>query len=134
MHRQHHTKAEPQFLDTYEGHWLEGPFQGAGMLVPFTVYNYSALDLLLILVFLNARGMLRHDPRGIFLVGNHHLIHHKHPNYNYGEQWLDFLGGTTKTSPAPQWPPCDRVQPPSPPSLASQDVDRPLHHAEASCS
>ena len=29
--------------------------------------------------------------RFIFLIGNHHLLHHKYPNYNYGEYWIDSL-------------------------------------------
>jgi sterol desaturase/sphingolipid hydroxylase (fatty acid hydroxylase superfamily) len=43
---------------------------------------------------LNIRGMMRHDKRGTWLVGNHHLLHHQYPRYNYGEVWLDYLGGT----------------------------------------
>jgi sterol desaturase/sphingolipid hydroxylase (fatty acid hydroxylase superfamily) len=30
------------------------------------------------------------------LVGDHHLIHHQYPNYNYGEVWLDQLCGTRR--------------------------------------
>ena len=46
------------------------------------------------IIILNIRGMLRHDYRFIWLVGNHHLLHHKYPQYNYGEYWLDYLFGT----------------------------------------
>ena len=95
-HREHHVNTRPKFLDTYVGHWTESPFQGAGMFFPFVVFHYSALDVILILTFLNARGMMRHDDRFVFLVGDHHLIHHLHPQYNYGEYWLDWLGGTLK--------------------------------------
>jgi len=35
--------------------------------------------------------MLRHDNRFIWLIGNHHILHHKHPKYNFGEYWLDKL-------------------------------------------
>ena len=38
--------------------------------------------------------MMRHDDRFTWLIGNHHLLHHKYPQYNYGEYWLDWLGGT----------------------------------------
>ena len=29
------------------------------------------------------------------LYSIHHLLHHKHPSYNYGEYWIDLLCGTT---------------------------------------
>ena len=35
--------------------------------------------------------MLRHDKRFIWLIGNHHILHHKYPRYNFGEYWLDKL-------------------------------------------
>ena len=39
--------------------------------------------------------MMRHDERCIFLIGNHHLLHHKYPNYNSfnekGFQDVEFL-------------------------------------------
>lgn len=93
-HKEHHYKIVPNFLDTYVGHRLEGPFQGVGMFVPFVVLNYTMYDVFLILLILNVRGMMRHDERFIFLIGNHHLLHHKYPNYNYGEYWIDWLCGT----------------------------------------
>jgi sterol desaturase/sphingolipid hydroxylase (fatty acid hydroxylase superfamily) len=46
------------------------------------------------LFFLNVRGMMRHDERFVWLIGNHHLLHHLHPQHNYGEYWLDRIGGT----------------------------------------
>ena len=93
-HKKHHSKLIPSFLDTYVGHRLEGPFQGLGMFLPFCVFEYSMLDILIILVFLNVRGMMRHDERCVFLIGNHHLLHHKYPSYNFGEYWIDSICGT----------------------------------------
>lgn len=46
--------------------------------------------------------MLRHDYRCSWLIGNHHLIHHMHPNYNYGEYWLDYLFNT-------EWHKCKEI-------------------------
>jgi sterol desaturase/sphingolipid hydroxylase (fatty acid hydroxylase superfamily) len=40
--------------------------------------------------------MMRHDDRCSFIIGNHHLIHHQYPNYNYGEYWIDYLCKTNK--------------------------------------
>jgi sterol desaturase/sphingolipid hydroxylase (fatty acid hydroxylase superfamily) len=27
-------------------------------------------------------------------IGNHHLLHHQFPAWNFGEYWLDWLCGT----------------------------------------
>lgn len=35
--------------------------------------------------------MLRHDHRFVWLIGNYHILHHKHNHYNFGEYWLDCL-------------------------------------------
>lgn len=93
-HREHHKADEPRFLDTYRGHIIETSLQGLGMFFPCTVYAYSSYDVFIILCFLNIRGMMRHDDRLIWLIGNHHLLHHKYPLYNFGEYWLDSLMGT----------------------------------------
>ena len=93
-HKEHHTKIIPTYMDTYVGHGLEGPFQGIGMFIPFIVWNYSRYDIFLILLLLNIRGMMRHDERFVFLIGNHHLLHHKYPKYNFGEYWIDSICGT----------------------------------------
>ncbi len=93
-HVLHHTKVEPTFMDTYVGHTLESALQGLGTFVPYLFCEFSAAELLVTLAILNVRGMLRHDSRCVFLIGNHHLLHHKYPNYNFGEYWLDTLFGT----------------------------------------
>jgi sterol desaturase/sphingolipid hydroxylase (fatty acid hydroxylase superfamily) len=95
-HSIHHSKDNPRFMDTYLGHPLEGPFQGIGMFAPYIFYNYSMTETAIILAFLNVRGMMRHDDRCSWLIGNHHLMHHKCPNYNYGEYWIDWLCSTVK--------------------------------------
>jgi sterol desaturase/sphingolipid hydroxylase (fatty acid hydroxylase superfamily) len=93
-HRIHHEKGEPTAWDTYLSQWMEGPFQGAGAIVPAIWFSYSLMDILIVLAFLNVRGMLRHDDRFSWLLGNHHVLHHRYPTYNFGERWLDYLGGT----------------------------------------
>jgi len=95
-HKEHHVNTKPRFLDTYVGHILEGPFQGIGMFVPYLFISYTYTQTGLILMFLNIRGMMRHDDRCSFIIGNHHLIHHQYPNYNYGEYWIDYLCKTNK--------------------------------------
>lgn len=96
-HKEHHSKSIPTFLDTYVGHILEGPFQGIGMFLPCIFWEYSNFDILLLLFLLNIRGMMRHDERFVFLIGNHHLLHHKYPQYNFGEYWIDSICGTRYT-------------------------------------
>ena len=93
-HKKHHKKLNPTFIDTYTGHFLEGPFQGLGMVLSFILIKYSIIERIIVLLLINLRGMMRHDERFTFLIGNHHLLHHKYPKYNYGEYWLDYIGTT----------------------------------------
>jgi sterol desaturase/sphingolipid hydroxylase (fatty acid hydroxylase superfamily) len=93
-HSEHHAKRAPMFLDTYTGHTMEGPIQSLGAIVPFLFLSYSVYDIAAIILLLNIRGMMRHDARCIPLIGNHHLLHHEHPAYNFGEYWIDSLCGT----------------------------------------
>jgi len=96
-HKEHHkNKINLIFTDTYVGHILEGPFQGIGMFFPYLFFNYTLSELIISLAILNIRGMMRHDYRCSWLIGNHHLIHHQYPNYNYGEYWIDYLAKTKK--------------------------------------
>ncbi len=94
IHWIHHKKKVPYFYDTYEGHWSEGPLQSLGTFLPCLFLSYTWLELAAVIAVLNLRGMMRHDPRCVWLIGNHHLLHHAHPQYNYGEYWLDWLFGT----------------------------------------
>lgn len=95
FHKEHHSRIVPTFADTYVGHALEGPFQSLGAAVPFLLWSgWSLLDVAAVVVLLNLRGMMRHDVRCERYIGNHHLLHHRYPNYNFGEYWLDTLFGT----------------------------------------
>ena len=96
IHHIHHNVSYPTmtFMDTYVGHWVEGPFQGLGLILPFVFLPWDLYSGLAALIFVNVRGMMRHDHRCSWLIGKHHLLHHKHPRYNYGEKWLDSLFGT----------------------------------------
>lgn len=93
-HKLHHTKPVPNYTDTYLADSVETVFQGVGFMFPAVIYTYGTADIILVLLFLNIRGMMAHDPRFAFLIGNHHLLHHKYGNCNYGQYWLDSLGGT----------------------------------------
>ena len=88
IHNIHHRYVVSTLWDTYEGH------KGLGTFVPFLYFSYDWTAILTILFILNVRGLMRHDERFVWLIGNHHLLHHRFPQYNFGEYWLDRLGGT----------------------------------------
>lgn len=97
IHKDHHNidYNNINFKDTYVGHFIEGPFQGMGILVPLFFIKFNMWSFIISLILINIRGMLRHDNRFTWLIGNHHVLHHKYPQYNFGEYWLDNLFGTT---------------------------------------
>ena len=99
IHKYHHSVDYNiiSFKDTYVGHFAESPLQGMGVAIPllFIKFNLHILySFVYSLFIINIRGMLRHDDRFIWLIGNHHILHHKYPQCNYGEYWLDTLFGT----------------------------------------
>lgn len=93
-HKLHHTILNPLYTDTYTGHFLEGPFQSVGFALPYLFYNFNWISFLCALLFVNIRGLMRHDHRIIWLIGNHHILHHQFCNYNFGEYWIDWLFNT----------------------------------------
>ena len=95
IHKYHHSVdyTTMTYPDTYVGHYLESIVQGLGIFLPLLWFNMD-LTFIYALLIINLRGMMRHDVRCIPWIGNHHILHHKHPNYNFGEYWLDRLCGT----------------------------------------
>ena len=94
IHYIHHQIANPVYSDAYVGHWIEGPFQGLGVFFPYMFMKFNLASFVFAIVLINVRSMMRHDENNILLIGNHHLLHHKYPQYNYGEYWIDLLCGT----------------------------------------
>jgi sterol desaturase/sphingolipid hydroxylase (fatty acid hydroxylase superfamily) len=45
-------------------------------------------------LIVGARALMRHDNRFSWLIGNHHLLHHKYQKYNFGEYWIDTIVGS----------------------------------------
>ncbi len=98
IHRVHHEKVMPRWIDTYHGHWLETVIQSVGFGLPWLVVgDTSAWVSALTLVLINMRGVMHHDPLFHRLVGDYHLIHHRNPRVNFGQPWLDHLGGTKQS-------------------------------------
>lgn len=98
IHKVHHEKRIPTALDTYHDHWFESVFQSLGYFLPFLFGIWAPYQLAAALVFVNARRIARHDPRTVRWIGNHHLLHHLHPQYNFGDYWIDRLCGTSYPS------------------------------------
>jgi len=96
IHKHHHAvKADTMnYTETYVSHFIEGPLQSLGILVPLYYETPTFEMALAVFLFLNVRGMLRHDVRMTWLVGNHHVLHHAYPKYNFGDLWLDLVMGT----------------------------------------
>ena len=100
IHLQHHMKNHQllSYQDTYVGHFIEGPFQGLGVFFPLCFIDFEMSSFVVSIIIINVRGMARHENRLIWLIGNHHLLHHKYPKSNYGEYWLDYLLGTNNAN------------------------------------
>ena len=94
-HKTHHLIIHPKYTDTYTGHVFESFFQSLGFFAPYIYFHFDITSLLLAATFVNLRGMMRHDSRTIWLISNHHLLHHEFFNCNYGEYWIDTLFKTS---------------------------------------
>ena len=94
IHKIHHIKNIPDYYDYYNIHVLELPFTSIGLIFAIYLYKLYIYQLLYAIIFINVRGILIHDNQFIYLVGDHHLIHHKYYKCNYGEYWLDYIFGT----------------------------------------
>jgi lathosterol oxidase len=96
LHKEHHS-VDPstlQPLDAYVGHVLEKPLESVGIFIPLVFVPFYFKSFLLAVALINVRNMLRHDKNSVWLIGNHHILHHKYRQYNYGEYWLDKMLGT----------------------------------------
>lgn len=103
IHNVHHVnEINLNWTSSFEGHPFEFFFQSWGFFVPFffRVWDHGFLtECALVISFLTIRGMMRHDERCTFLIGNHHLLHHKYPYCNFGDYYTDMLMGTYKKFP-----------------------------------
>jgi len=91
----HQTKPdELDYSDAHKEHWVESFAKPVGLLIPCVFGQASAASLTTSAVFVYVRSMMHHDYRFVWLTGQHHLLHHRFPKYNFGEEWVDFLFGT----------------------------------------
>lgn len=94
FHKQHHAHMYPMWLDTLDGSTFESAFQILGLFFPLLYYQTIVSQFLGAASLVGIRALMRHDDRYSFLIGNHHLLHHKYPSYNFGEYWIDAVCGT----------------------------------------
>jgi sterol desaturase/sphingolipid hydroxylase (fatty acid hydroxylase superfamily) len=96
FHKEHHSTPyqKLQLWDTYRAHWIENATQGLGIFIPLLFFPKPWNAFVVSYIGINVRGLMRHDSRFVWLIGNHHLLHHKNMNYNFGEYWIDVCMGT----------------------------------------
>jgi sterol desaturase/sphingolipid hydroxylase (fatty acid hydroxylase superfamily) len=97
IHKIHHFKHYEKltYSDTTVCHYIENIIEPIGIIIPlFVIRDISYIQFIYAFIFTQVRSHMRHDNRFSWLIGNHHLLHHKHPKYNFGEYWIDVLCGT----------------------------------------
>ena len=96
IHKLHHVKQYDKLIytDTHVGHYIETIIEPLGIVIPFFVVECNLVAFVCACIFAHIRGCMRHDNRCSWLIGNHHILHHKYRLYNYGEYWIDTLCGT----------------------------------------
>jgi len=83
-----------KYTDTNIGHYAESILQLFGNFIPWFFIAFNIYAFLVASLFIFIRGGMRHDHRFTWLISNHHLLHHKFHNCNFGEYYLDCLLGT----------------------------------------
>ena len=96
IHKIHHSTQYSilNFTDAHKAHFIENAIQNSGVLIPLMFININSYYLLTSYIIIIIRSLMRHDYRCSYLFGNHHLLHHKYLNCNYGEYYIDVLCGT----------------------------------------
>ena len=91
IHKIHHKKYNPDYYDYYSVNIIEIPITSIGLLLAVYLYKIYIFQLFFCFLFINIRGIMQHDNNFVFIVGDHHLVHHKYIKCNYGEYWLDYI-------------------------------------------
>ena len=94
IHKVHHNKIVPKYYDYYNINIIEIPITSVGLILALYIYKIFIFQLFISLLFIHIRGILQHDEKFIYLIGDHHLKHHKYFKCNYGEYWLDYIFNT----------------------------------------
>jgi lathosterol oxidase len=94
IHKIHHSYKKLQYSNYLQIHYLEYLLSNIGLYIALYLYGLYIYQFLITICFINVRGLMEHDERFIFIVGNHHLQHHCYIFCNYGEYWIDYVFGT----------------------------------------
>jgi sterol desaturase/sphingolipid hydroxylase (fatty acid hydroxylase superfamily) len=96
IHNIHHATPylELNYDSTNKGHIAEHIIQPLGIFIPCFYSGVKPAYFFASFAIIGTRAMMRHDHRYVWLIGNHHLLHHKYPKYNFGEYWIDWIFGT----------------------------------------
>ena len=96
IHNIHHSipLRDLDYTSTHVAHYAENIIQPLGFFIPFFIFGFKPGCAIISFSIISVRGLLRHDDRFSWLIGNHHLLHHKYVKYNFGEYWIDRLCGT----------------------------------------
>ena len=94
IHKIHHSTYKPKCSDFFTVSYLEYPLSSVGLYLALYLYGIYIYQLLATICLISIRGMMEHDDRFVFIVGNHHLQHHTYFYCNYGEYWIDYVFGT----------------------------------------
>lgn len=98
IHKIHHRKPNPDYMDFYNVHLIEVPLTSVGLFIAMYLHEIYTYQMISCILFINARGVMSHDTRCVFLVGDRHLDHHKYIYCNYGEYWMDYIFGTARAT------------------------------------
>jgi len=96
IHKIHHKKQIPDYFDFYNVDIVEIPITSVGLGVALYLHEIYVYQLLCSILIINVRGVMAHETNCVFLLGDHHLDHHKYIYCNYGEYWLDYIFDTAR--------------------------------------
>lgn len=94
-HSQHHQHKRPTYREAFVASTVENCVSGLGIFAPLIghpTFSLPAFGVAYLYCFI--RGVLRHDFRASWLVGDHHLVHHLHPHKNFSSYYVDVIFGT----------------------------------------
>lgn len=94
IHKIHHSDYKPHYSKFLQVHYLEYPLSSVGLYIALYLYGIYKYQLIATLCFISVRGLMEHDERFIYIIGNHHLEHHRYLYCNYGEYWIDYVFDT----------------------------------------
>lgn len=94
IHKIHHSAYNPKYTDFFNVRAFEYPLSSVGLYIAVYLYGLYIYQLIATISFICLRGIMEHDERFVWIVGDHHLKHHTYFYYNYGEYWMDYAFGT----------------------------------------